>query len=235
MHGARPLHLLARDEVARTEHPDVVPPLHHVLVRARSERPRAPGPVAAPDERVLHAPERARVPHARPVLALLDVELVALRARRRGRAQRAHRQEEREEGLVRERGVRRRVLVQEAGRGEDVVRLLVRARVALLALEQPVVDRVHARVVLARVVDHLRVAEGRLGVDEVVFAGGEGDPLPVRREPRHVALEVVEQLADAVVEPRPPFRERRPRGLDGLHERSLEHGRGRLGEKQRLL
>ena len=219
----RALHLLARDEVPRTEHPDVVPPLHHVLVRACAERPRAPGAVAAPDDRVLHVAERACVRDPRPVLALLNVELVALPTRRRRWPERAHRQEEGEEWLVRERGVGRRVFVEEACSGEDVVRLLVCACITLLTLQQAIVYWVHARVVLARVIDHLRITEGRLGVDEVVFASGERNPLAVGRECSHVALKMVEQFADAVVQTRPPFRKCGPCGLYGLDERSLEH------------
>ena len=101
--GPTARYLLARDEIARAEHLDVVPPLHHVLVAARAERVAVRG--TAEDGCA------AREAHL-PIAFALEAELVrARRGRARRRAERAQREEERELGcraLVRVRG---RVLV----------------------------------------------------------------------------------------------------------------------------
>jgi len=206
LNGATARYLLARDEVARAEHLDVVPPLHHVLVTARAER------VA-----VRRAAEDGRTAgEAHPAVALaLEAELMRARRRRaRRRAERTEREEERELGRRAVGRVRGWVLVQPPRRREDKVRFVVRARPALPALQVARVHREHTWVRLRRVLDRLWVAERRLRVEQVVRACSEFDPLAVGREGGHGDAKCAPGLLYGFAHPRLPFFERLPGRLN---------------------
>ena len=126
----------------------------------------------------------------------LDVELVRLLGRRGDVAERAHRKKEAEERRSGLRWVGGRVLVQKAGGGEDIVRLTVHARGALLALEVACVRGDHQRVFFGGIVDGFGVAQRRLRVEEVIGAGGERYPLLVKCEGRYVLAECAPCVLD---------------------------------------
>jgi hypothetical protein len=152
--GTVPLHLLAGNQVPGDQHPNVVPPLHHLVV--------APSPESVGSLALAHLEQAASVARGlaisrSTVLASLDVEFVRLGSvGRRRRSKGTGGQEERPDGVGGMRGVRRSVLVQVTRGGEDVVALLVRFGESLLALEQTNVYGLDRRVVLTGVVDHLQ-------------------------------------------------------------------------------
>lgn len=101
--------------------------------------------------------------------------------------------------------VGRRQFVQIACRSEDIVALVVVAREALLALQQTNMNRQNGWVVLARVVDVLNVAQRCLGVEQMVRASGESEPLGVRlnrlHQSAHVSPRVLNRSGHAVESP----------------------------------
>ncbi len=154
------------------------------------------------------------------------MELVRLRARAARGAEGTVREEERERGLqpAGARWVGRREFVQEPSRGEHEVRLAPRAREALLALEVARVHGVHAGVVLERVGDDVGVAQGSIGVEEVVAARGELDPLAIGLDGGHVGGEPAEEGLAGRNGARLPFVECGPGRLDSLHDAFFEMG-----------
>ncbi len=122
-----------------------------------------------------------------------------------------------------------------AGGGEDVERLLVGLCEALLALEDALVDGDDRGVVLARVVDGLGVAERGVGVEEVVGACGEGDPLRVGLEGAHLDAEAEPGVLDLGRHASGPLVEGLPGGLDGANDALLKVGRVLLHDDDRLL
>lgn len=182
--------------------------------------------------------ERVAVAAAeRQALALAegDGELVAARVDAGRGAEGAVGQEDGEARLRVLGHVGRGVLVQVAGGGEDVEALRVALGEALLAVEHARVDRDDRRVVLARVVDVLRVAKRRLRVEQVVGPGGEGDPLGVGLDRLHLDAHQLPRLLDlrrhaAMVSacswsddsPAGPVVERLPGGLERADDALLE-------------
>ena len=230
-HRPRPLHLLRRHQIPRTQHPNIIPPLHHILMRPR---PKRPGMLAPKRPKRLQRP-RLRAPL--PVLPPLNMELMRARRRSGRRAQRARRQEQAKHRRrsAPARRVGRGVLVQEPSGGEDEVRLAVAPREALLALHQPGVHGDDARVLLARVHDVLRVAQGGLRVEEVVAPRGKADPFPVRGERGHVLAEGAPGVLDGGGHARLPLVECLPGGLDGADDAFFEVGAVLLHDDDGLL
>lgn len=72
--------------------------------------------------------------------------------------------------------------MQEASWGKDEVTFGVGTREAFLALKVAGVGRDNRGIVFEGVVDEFGVAEGSIGVEEVVCASGELDPLAIRRK-----------------------------------------------------
>src|ERR1700722_14073648 len=128
--GPAPLQLLARNQIPRTQHPNIVPPLHHIFSAPRPETPRV---LARPSKE----PERPPLRRSQTVLPSLDVELVRLCRRQRRRPQCTRRKEQRKHrrAPARRRRVGCRVLVQEPSRREDKVRLTVHPSKPFLALQ----------------------------------------------------------------------------------------------------
>lgn len=122
-----------------------------------------------------------------------------------------------------------------AGRSENVEALLIRLGEPLLAFKHPGVDRRNTRVVLARVVDHVRVSKRSLGVEQVVGSRGKRDPFAVRHELSHVDTKLAPSLLNRGGHPRLPLVEGRPCGLDGAHNAFLEMGRVLLHDDDGLL
>ena len=225
--GPTARYLLARDKVARTEHLDVVPPLHHVLMAARAEGVAVRGP--AKDGRA------ARKAHL-PVALAFEVELVRARGGRAGRrAERAEREEERELGRRTLFWVRGWVLVQPPRRRKHEVRLVVRTRPALPPLQVSRVHREHALVRLRRVLDRLRVAERRLRVEQVVRACSEFDPLAVGCEGGHGNAQRAPRLLYGFTHSRLPFFERLPGRLNGADDALFKVSRALLHDNNTLL
>jgi hypothetical protein len=203
----------------------VVPPLEHLIVTPRPEsvtRVAREEPVLLPNittERLL------------PV----DVELVAPRMRGRRRSESALGEEEGEfrSGVLRE--VRRRVLVEESGGGEDIEGGLVRLGVTLLALEDSLVNGENGGVVLAGVVDRERVAERRVRVEEVLAPRGEGDPFGRRRDGPHQLSHRRPSLLNLRTRPRIPLVVRLPRHLNRTNDAFLEVLRVLLHDDDALL
>ena len=76
--------------------------------------------------------------------------------------------------------------MQKAGRGEDKVGLAIRARKSFFALE---IARMHCedrRILLAWVVDGLRIPKRCIRVEEVIRAGRKGYPFMVRGDGGHM-------------------------------------------------
>lgn len=146
-----PFHLLGRDEIPRDEHPQVIPPLHHLVVAPAPEgvgclvlSRNLKGDVAS-----------GRVGGRRRPLAL-DMKLVALGRRRGGRrTEGAGGEEQGEDGVLLGVRVRGSVLVEVAGGGENVVGLSVGLGEALLSLEETDVDGDDGGIILSGVVDVL--------------------------------------------------------------------------------
>lgn len=170
------------------------------------------------------------------VLSTLNVELVGLRRVRRGRrAKSASRQEQGPDGVGSVRRVRGSVFVQVAGRGQDVVSLLVRLGESLLSLQQADVDGLNRGVVLAGVVDQVGVPQGSLRVEQVVGSSSESDPFTVRHELGHVDTQSSPSLLDTGGHSGLPFVESLPSGLDGSNDAFFEVGRVLLHDDDGLL
>lgn len=218
-HRTRAVHLLAGREVDLRELLDVVPPLHHLVVAASTERV---GHIRAEHVGLLAS-------------AALNVELVRRGSGRRGSAQRALRQEERElRHRVADR-VRRAVLVEVAGRRQHVERLLVSIREALLALEHALVHRNDRGILLAWVVDRLGVAQRRVRVEQVVRARGKGDPLSVGLQAAHVHTETEPGVLDLSRHAAAPFVKGLPGALDAAHNGLFKVSRVLLHNNDALL
>ena len=152
--GTVPLHLLTGNQVPGDQHPDVVPPLHHLIV---APSPKGVSVLALAHLEQASARAGGLSVSRSTVLSSLDVELVGLGSvGRRGRSKSAGGQEERPNGVGSVRRVGRSVLVQVSRRSKDVVTFLVRLGESLLALEQTDVYGLNGGVVLAGVVDHLQ-------------------------------------------------------------------------------
>lgn len=152
------------------------------------------------------------------------MELVTLALSRARRAQRTRGQEKRERGDLAggDGRIGRRELVQEPSGGEDEVILVISAREPFLAFQVARVDGNDARVVFQGPSDALGCAHGSFGVQEVVGAGGKGDPFPVGGEGGHVCGERVEEGLGLYGGAGLPFFEGVPCGLDGTYDAEFE-------------
>jgi hypothetical protein len=228
--GSVSLHLLRGNKVPGDEHPEVVPDLHHLLVRSSSE-----------SESVVTTAEQTSTAgglavSGSTVLSGLDVELVRLgSSSRRRRTKSAGRQEERPDGVGGSGWVGRGVLVQVTGRGEDVESFLVGLGESLLSLEETRVDGGDGRVVLAGVVNVVGASERSLGVEQVVRSSSERDPFSVGHELRHVDTELSPSVLDRGRHSRLPLVEGGPGGLDGSNDALLEVSRVLLHDDDGLL
>ena len=170
------------------------------------------------------------------VLSGLDVELVRLGGgSRRRRAESASGQEEGPDGVSSGGWVGRSILVQVTGRGEDVESFLVRLGESLLSLEETRVDWGDRWVLLSWVVDHVRVSERGLWVEQVVRSGSERDPLSVGHELRHVDTELSPSLLDRRRHSRLPLVEGRPSRLNGSDDTLFKVSRVLLHDDDGLL
>lgn len=192
--------------------PKIVPPAQHLRPRATAEGEALVTVGEDLDAGLVRALE-------------LDMELVRLRIQARGRAEGAREEEETEDGLgggIRVGGL---VLVQIACRGEDKVRFAIGLGEALLALHHAIVHGLDGRIVSARPLDMVNLAQGRVGLEQMVRTGGKGDPLLLGRDGRHGGSHVLPRLLNGDRGPRLPFVKGGPGRLDGANDALLEMGR----------
>lgn len=218
-HRTRAVHLLTSGEIDLRELLNVVPPLHHLVV-------------AASTERVSHV----RTEHVGLLAGTtLNVELVRRGSSRRRSTERALRQEEREfrHGVANRVG--RAVLVEVTSGRKHVERLLVSIREALLALEHTLVHGNDRGVLLAGVVDRLGVTQRRVGVEQVVRARGKGDPLGIGLEAAHVHTQTEPRVLNLSRHAAAPFVKRLPGALDAAHNGLFKVSRILLHDNDALL
>lgn len=170
------------------------------------------------------------------ILSSLNVELVGLRSvGRRRRAESTGRQEQGPDGVGGVGWIGRGVFVQVSRGSQNVVTFLVRLGESLLSLQETDVNGLDRRVVLAGVVDQVRVPQGSLGVEQVVGSSGKGDPFTVGHQLGHVDAQGSPGLLNAGGHSRLPFVKGLPGGLNGPNDAFLEVGRVLLHDDDGLL